>query len=100
MARKLTKDGRLILSGNDYTKLRRARYTEQDECCADCGAWCEFESTELHHIDGRGLGGGKRDDRATRLLCIICHRKYDKGWITGKLNVESTDDPNPQATSF
>jgi len=35
----------------------------QSELCAICGLWMKEEETTFDHEDGRGIGGGHRDDR-------------------------------------
>lgn len=43
---------------------------------------------ESHHIFGRGMGGGKRDDRFTVPLCCYHHREIHD---TGTLHPEGWD---------
>jgi hypothetical protein len=71
--------GRLVLSSYGYAKLKRQRWIEQGRCCARCPIYLTSPAEgHLHHPNGRGLGGGKRDDRATELLCIGCHLEEHK----------------------
>lgn len=76
MAIKTTKDGRWIYSGTDYTKLKRQKWFEQGERCADCGRRLDISFGQAHHVDGRGMGGSKRDDSKMVVLCIRCHSRY------------------------
>lgn len=78
MAVKTTRDGRLIYDRYSYRKLREQKYKEQSESCAACGEFTEFWNWELHHVDGRGLGGGRRDDSRVIGLCSQCHQRQDK----------------------
>lgn len=79
-----TKDGRTIRTGKSYTEFRRALYVEQGGKCARCRRICRLEvpltwdyAFHVHHKNGRGLGGGKRDDtfEACEGLYGACHRK-------------------------
>lgn len=79
-----TKDGRVIRSGRDYSQFRRDLHFLQDALCARClrytllGAWLEDDNSfHVHHTNGRGMGGSKRDDtlEACEGLCGKCHRE-------------------------
>ena len=85
---KTTKDGRTILSGDDYSLLKHQRLeVDRFNCSLDpvmtddgleplgCGLAISYWTCDLHHIDGRGMGGSKRDDTIakTRALCRSCH---------------------------
>jgi len=81
---KTTKDGRTIRAGVDYAVFRRAIFTAQNELCIRCGRYCDIHaepqdnwSFHVHHKNGRGLGGGKRNDMQSECegLCGNCHRK-------------------------
>jgi len=74
------KDGRLIEKASQYSRTKRAMWERQAGRCARIknGKTCNrFMPTPAyghrHHPDGRGLGGGKRDDSKTVLWCIECH---------------------------
>src|SRR5208282_4969721 len=70
------KDGRLIESPRQYRITKRAMWEAQHGRCAriSCGKFMPTPAYgHRHHPDGRGLGGSKRDDRRTELLCIDCH---------------------------
>src|SRR5882724_12014040 len=71
------KDGRTILSGQDYSNLRMRAFDNYSGHCARCHSWIWFASFHLHHKRGRGLGGGKRNDILSEVepLCSACHRK-------------------------
>lgn len=84
MSRKVTKDGRTILGGKDYTEFRRQVYYAQGAQCKSCSRYTFFlasmeddYSFHVHHTNGRGMGGGKRDDTLEAVigLCGACHRK-------------------------
>ncbi len=74
---KTKKDGRTILSGKDYTDLRHRVFLREQGRCSDCGRWIWFASFHLHHNNGRGMGGSKRNDVDSEVtaLCGSCHRK-------------------------
>lgn len=68
------KDGRLIQTPNQYRKTKQQMWHEQKRCCATCFRFLPSAAFgQRHHIHGRGLGGSKRDDRLTELLCADCH---------------------------
>lgn len=71
-----TKDGRRILSGTHYTAFRKAIYDRCIGVCELCTAGIRFEDMEVHHKNGRGMGGSKRDDvpEAVLGICIPCHQ--------------------------
>lgn len=82
MAIRITKDGRTILTGLDYTIFRQQIYFIQGGKCLTCGRWCSLDGEMhwpnyfmVHHKDGRG--GGKRDDihSAVEGVCSQCHSK-------------------------
>jgi len=82
--REVTKDGRTILTGPDYTAFRKELFDQQRGRCFECGAWTNLEAPiefdgafHVHHKKGRGMGGSKRDDtmEACVGLCSVCHRK-------------------------
>ena len=59
-------------------------YTMQGAQCARCERYVSLsadleddQSFHLHHTNGRGMGGGKRDDTFEECegLCSKCHRK-------------------------
>jgi hypothetical protein len=62
------------LSKVAYATQRRRRWEMQSRACI-CGKGISLDQGELHHEDGRGLGGGKRNDLRTVMLCQDCHRK-------------------------
>lgn len=76
------KDGRLIQSAHQYKKTKQQIWHDQNRCCATCFVFMRSAAFgHRHHVNGRGMGGGKRDDRQTILVCIPCHealhgRKY------------------------
>ena len=80
MSRKLTKDGREILSGKDYQARCLEVYVRDDRRCVLCGGFLPgFSTGFIDHIRKRGSGGGWRDDRASKLrtLCPLCHDAED-----------------------
>ena len=73
---KVTKDGRTIRTGKHYTDFRREIYRASGNMCENCGRTVRFEDMQLHHKNGRGMGGGKRNDveNEVQALCFNCHR--------------------------
>lgn len=73
--RKITHDGRTILTNNDYRRFRTRVYDRGGGACELCAAGIRFEEMEVHHIYGRG--GGKRDDIPSKVLglCSHCHEQ-------------------------
>jgi len=71
------------LNGRHYTALKVFKYAQQDGICAlpGCNQTMDPSNTHLHHINGRGMGGGKRDDRpeTTELMHPICHMEGKHG---------------------
>jgi len=79
-----TKDGRIIRKGADYTEFRLKLHWLQLGRCTRCGGYSEPSlppesafSFHVHHTNGRGMGGAKRDDtfESCEGLCGNCHRK-------------------------
>lgn len=71
------KDGRLIESPKEYRITKRKMWEQQGRRCGvlGCGEYLPTPAHgHRHHCAGRGLGGGKRDDRFTILVCIPCHK--------------------------
>ena len=82
MAVKVKKDGRVVRTGKDYTAFRYELYMSQLGKCAECGcqtslvldAW-NSNSFHVHHVNGRGMGGGKHSD--TFLACVgLCGKDH------------------------
>ena len=70
------KDGRLIESPRQYRITKRGMWEKQRGICGkpQCGRFMPTPAHgHRHHPDGRGLGGGKRDDSKTVLWCARCH---------------------------
>ena len=81
---KTTKDGRTIRTHEDYSHFRWQLYQGQCGACSNCSRVTHIlhdplcnDSFHVHHKNGRGMGGGKRDDtlEACTGLCGRCHRK-------------------------
>lgn len=74
--------GRVICRGADMKDLRERVGQREKETCQRCEALAEIYPPEtrlpgeLHHIKGRGMGSGKRNDVASECewLCGECHR--------------------------
>jgi hypothetical protein len=70
------RDGRVILRGSAYLKMKRKLWELAGRRCENCGQ--SIHVGDVHHANGRG--GGKRDDRifvdGKRQLfyfCRTCH---------------------------
>lgn len=81
---KTTKDGRTILTGKDYTRFRSRLHEQSYDLCIRCGRRALLSvpldwdnSFHVHHKNGRGMGGSKRDDtfESCEGLCGKCHRE-------------------------
>jgi hypothetical protein len=72
---RVTKDGRTIRTGKHYTEFRHAIYDRCEGICEGCNRGLVFWEMEVHHKNGRGMGGGKRDDIPKEVLglCGACH---------------------------
>lgn len=70
-------DGRLVSSPGNWRKLREKLCKRAGEMCERCGRPTELSEGHAHHIQRRGIGGGKRSDDPGNLkfLCEWCHRK-------------------------
>lgn len=83
MTKRQTKDGRTILTGAQYSALRERVWIRDRGKCVRCERRVSLtqhgfsDDMHLHHKNGRGMGGGKRDDteEATQSLCAACHRE-------------------------
>ena len=78
--KRVTKDGRLILTGRDWTEQKRRRWKLDNESCVGCGNEMPFENTDCHHKRSRGMNGCYRDDNIDNLETKCgevwgCHRK-------------------------
>lgn len=63
------------LSPYEYAGQKRRVWHKQGQGCAHCFKGIALAEMHLHHKDGRGLGGGKRNDLKTIGLCEGCHQK-------------------------
>lgn len=81
---KATKDGRVIRTGKAYTDFRAHMHRRQNCLCNRCGRYTSLTSDlmsdhsfHVHHRDGRGMGGSKRDDtfESCEGICGKDHRK-------------------------
>lgn len=66
MAIKTYRDGRVKLTGQDYTAHKMKVWESQGRMCASCGLYVSFSQAEFDHHAGRGMGGGKRNDTDER----------------------------------
>jgi HNH endonuclease len=77
--KKITKDGREICTGKDWTHRREECAIRAILGCESCHRYLPLHRGEAHHIIKRGMGGGFRDDRLENLmwLCMTCHREEE-----------------------
>jgi hypothetical protein len=66
------KPKRVDISPEDYTKLRRKVYEEQDCKCIKCKRWFPFHMFSLHHKDHKSKGGGDVRENVDG-YCLGCH---------------------------
>ena len=72
----VAEDPREVLKGKKYSDRKLENWLEQGRRCARCPRYLATPAEgHNHHTHGRGMGGGKRDDRDTELLCHACHSK-------------------------
>lgn len=69
-------DGRQICNQAAWRATRPIVWGRDGRRCVRCGRSLLLRDAEIDHVNPRGLGGGKRDDRAANLqtLCHPCHR--------------------------
>lgn len=96
---KIHRDGREVCSKTALGKFLYqgrcdAMALRQNYKCAICGKWMRPEEWTFDHQDGRGSGGGHRDDRIeidgkryNAALCWDCNgekgsKRYE--WVDGK----------------
>lgn len=80
MSVKIMKDGRRVLSGIDYTNLKRDAFSLAQGACQICGGSVRWDDCELDHykdihgnpILSRGMGGSRRHDSLE--TCRTTHR--------------------------
>jgi hypothetical protein len=89
---------RVVEKGRRYSQGKARLWLQQDKHCAGCPRWLRSPAEgHRHHIYGRGMGGGKRDDRDTELLCHRCHARAKilrrESWI----NVTPVESVTPAA---
>lgn len=75
--------GRTIRTGKAYTDFRYELWVKQEGQCVTCerqtflASQLDWDNSfHVDHINGRGMGGSKRDDtfKACQGLCGHCHR--------------------------
>ena len=89
---KVTKDGRTILYGAAYAKLRKDVYSRDKAICQieTCGGYVQWEDFELDHwrredgtlILSRGMGGAWRSD--TMFCTRTTHRWCNRNRVTNE----------------
>lgn len=89
MSIRVTKDGRTIRTGKDYTAFRREVFHDQNASCMDCTRTTFLlsdlerdDSFHLAHRGSRGMGSAIRDDvvgpkrgQVEGGKCGRCHRQ-------------------------
>jgi len=77
------RDGRIKRTGADYTRFRYALYQRANGRCEmvrdgeRCNRFAGLRDGAAHHVNGRGMGGAKRDDNPSVCVwaCPACHDK-------------------------
>lgn len=79
--KRVTDDGREILTGKDWTNRKREVWERDGKRCTHCFRRLRILEFDADHINLRGMSGGKRDDRLEnlRILCRQCHRDRHEG---------------------
>ena len=87
---------RIVLAPAEYLQLRDKVYVLQHGRCADCGNPLGIDEAALHHLKGRGIGGGFREDtvEATKILCRKCHPIADRNRSSKFGGVIVCQEPN------
>ena len=85
---------RVIEKGRRYSQGKARLWLLQDKHCARCPRWPRSPADgHRHHIHGRGMGGGKRNDLDTELVCWRCHDKAKierrESWIAAETDGKS-----------
>jgi hypothetical protein len=81
---KVCRDGRVILKGAMYARMKMKLREMAENRCEACGMYAM--QGDVEHVQARGLGGGKRDDRIfvdgkrqLKYLCRKCHTGRHQG---------------------
>jgi hypothetical protein len=92
-----TRDGRLILSGSAYAKMKAKLRDLAQSKCEVCGFYTT--TGDVDHVVIRGMGGAKRDDRifvdGKRNLIYKC-----RGCHTGRHQGEKPCPAKPTPEEF
>lgn len=70
------RDGSIVFSGKNYTAYKKLLWERQEKRCRICSMYLPWPQAELDHLGGRGMAGGKRDDRNVRVVHHDCHSEY------------------------
>jgi len=62
MGWKFTIDGRLKMNGDHCKAMKMVLQAQQDGRCTGCPRSIIVSTSHLHHLEKRGMGGGKRED--------------------------------------
>jgi 5-methylcytosine-specific restriction endonuclease McrA len=77
-------DGREICTPSELRR-RKSILLKRDPVCAACGkVFDDYRDVELAHIESKGLGGGKHDDRWENL--VLMHRDENREQGSRSLN--------------
>lgn len=77
-------DGREVCRDNkagklEYERRRRVAWNQQGRVCAICKMPLWFFSAVSDHIQPRGMGGARRDDRQENIQATHSVCNYEKG---------------------
>ena len=78
---------RFIATRSSWLKITKLLRETVDNCCEQCGKYDEHG--DCHHVYGRKIGGGTRDDRPVvfygdvliRMILYLCRKCHEKAVI-------------------
>lgn len=72
----------------EYRKLRELCWDRDRGICCLCCRFVSLDQATLEHLNGRGLGGGKRDDRPSACAVACWAGNNAKGSISYKIYMQ------------
>lgn len=64
---RIKKGGREVVGKVEYKRRREQAWDRDRGLCCLCGEYVPLEEATAEHIESRGMGGAKRDDRLSNL---------------------------------
>jgi hypothetical protein len=95
---------RFIATRSSWLKITKLLRETVGNCCEQCGQYDEHG--DCHHVYGRKLGGGTRDDRPVvwygdvliRMILYLCRRCHEKAvikpWMSWRTEHENETTEN------